>query len=372
MPIPFIFGAAAAAAAITGAVQAIAGMDKLNQARQIGESAQQKYENELKELEINKEKLEQIAQNYVKLHVDVNRLTIKRFLSLIQSLDQNFSKKDVNVLRNLKISSNQCKKYQGYVLQAEELFSGGSTMLKVGTITSQGLVALTGIIGTASTGTAISSLSGAAATNATLAWFGGGSLASGGGGMALGSLVLGGVALGSALMVGGFIVAEKGDEALIKAKEYQSQVNQAIIQIHSATSFLKQVEKRITDLSNIVRSLDNRIIQILNKLESKPFDYNKNINSLKWLVTLVKTLEKIQKTPLLDKKGNLNPATEILLHKDLVKRVEKEQYAVELLRRTGFTLLALLVLFFSGWSIFRMMNLEHSSIPVNSKHLKSK
>jgi hypothetical protein len=55
MPIPFIFGAAAAAAAITGAVQAIAGMDKLNQARQIGESAQQKYENELKELEINKE-----------------------------------------------------------------------------------------------------------------------------------------------------------------------------------------------------------------------------------------------------------------------------------------------------------------------------
>jgi len=372
MPIPFIFGAAAAAAAITGAVQAIAGMDKLNQARQIGESAQQKYENELKELEINKEKLEQIAQDYIKLHVDVNRLTIKRFLSLIQSLDQNFSKKDVNVLRNLKISSNQCKKYQGYVLQAEELFSGGSTMLKVGTITSQGLVALTGIIGTASTGTAISSLSGAAATNATLAWFGGGSLASGGGGMALGSLVLGGVALGSALMVGGFIVAEKGDEALIKAKEYQSQVNQAIIQIHSAKSFLKQVEKRITDLSSIVRSLDNRIIQILNKLESKPFDYNKNINSLKWLVTLVKTLEKIQKTPLLDKKGNLNPATEILLHKDLVKRVEKEQYTIELFRLTGFTLLALLVLVFSGWSIFRVMNLEHISIPVNSKDLKSK
>ena len=44
--------------------------------------------------------------------------------------------------------------------------------------------------GTASTGTAISSLSGAAATNAALAWLGGGSLAAGGGGMAAGNAFL--------------------------------------------------------------------------------------------------------------------------------------------------------------------------------------
>lgn len=44
--------------------------------------------------------------------------------------------------------------------------------------------------GTASTGTAISTLSGAAATNAALAWIGGGTLATGGGGMALGNLFL--------------------------------------------------------------------------------------------------------------------------------------------------------------------------------------
>ena len=44
--------------------------------------------------------------------------------------------------------------------------------------------------GVASTGTAISSLSGAAATNAALAWLGGGSLAAGGGGMAAGEAFL--------------------------------------------------------------------------------------------------------------------------------------------------------------------------------------
>lgn len=44
--------------------------------------------------------------------------------------------------------------------------------------------------GVASTGTAISSLSGAAATNAALAWLGGGTLAAGGGGMAAGNAFL--------------------------------------------------------------------------------------------------------------------------------------------------------------------------------------
>ena len=44
--------------------------------------------------------------------------------------------------------------------------------------------------GTASTGTAISALSGAAATNAALSWLGGGALAVGGGGMAAGHALL--------------------------------------------------------------------------------------------------------------------------------------------------------------------------------------
>ena len=53
---------------------------------------------------------------------------------------------------------------------------------------------IAGIIGaTAGTGTAISGLSGAALTNATLAWIGGGTLASGGGGMAAGTAVLAGI-----------------------------------------------------------------------------------------------------------------------------------------------------------------------------------
>lgn len=53
-----------------------------------------------------------------------------------------------------------------------------------------------GLLGAASTGTAISTLSGAALTNASLAAIGGGALSAGGGGMAFGTAVI--TATGSA------------------------------------------------------------------------------------------------------------------------------------------------------------------------------
>ena len=56
----------------------------------------------------------------------------------------------------------------------------------------------------ASTGTVISGLSGAAATNAALAWLGGGTIAAGGGGVAAGTAIV------SAVSTGGAVVAIAG------------------------------------------------------------------------------------------------------------------------------------------------------------------
>lgn len=64
----------------------------------------------------------------------------------------------------------------------------------------------TGVLGnTATTGVAISSLSGAAATNASLAALGGGALSVGGGGMALGTAVVAGTGAAVNGAVGGTI-----------------------------------------------------------------------------------------------------------------------------------------------------------------------
>lgn len=73
------------------------------------------------------------------------------------------------------------------------------------------------MLATAGTGTAISTLSGAAATNATLAWLGGGTLAAGGGGVALGTAVLGGIVAGPALAIFGHVMGSKAETALADA-----------------------------------------------------------------------------------------------------------------------------------------------------------
>lgn len=65
--------------------------------------------------------------------------------------------------------------------------SAGVAVVALGPSAAMGIATTFGV---ASTGTAISSLSGAAATNAALAWIGGGSLAAGGGGMAAGNAFL--------------------------------------------------------------------------------------------------------------------------------------------------------------------------------------
>ncbi|MBS4753244.1 helix-turn-helix transcriptional regulator [Nocardioides sp. zg-ZUI104] len=70
---------------------------------------------------------------------------------------------------------------------------GGVAGAALGSASAYGAFTAAAAFGTASTGTAIGSLSGVAATNATMAFLGGGSLAAGGAGMAGGTMLLMGI-----------------------------------------------------------------------------------------------------------------------------------------------------------------------------------
>ncbi|WP_406838510.1 helix-turn-helix domain-containing protein [Streptomyces sp. AHU1] len=89
--------------------------------------------------------------------------------------------------------------------------AGGAAGAAVGGAAAYGAFTAAAMFGTASTGTAISTLAGAAATNATLALLGGGTLAAGGAGMAGGVLLLTGMvaAPAAALAAAGFYVLRK-------------------------------------------------------------------------------------------------------------------------------------------------------------------
>lgn len=113
-------------------------------------------------------------------------------------------------------------------------------------------------LGTASTGAAIGSLSGVAATNATLAVLGGGALAAGGGGMALGTTILGATTLGVGLLVGGVIFNVTGSKLSDKADEAYRQMKKAEEKINKACGYL-----------NELASTGKRYIEALEKVRRK-------------------------------------------------------------------------------------------------------
>jgi hypothetical protein len=210
------------------------------------------------------------------------------------------------------VSHQQIQEYKTAALEAERFATGGFTAVGAAYAAGQGTVALVGLFGTASTGAAIGGLSGAAAWNATLAWLGGGSLAAGGGGMALGTLVLGGIAVGPALMIGGFVLGGQGEKALTEAHRYEAKANTEIAKLDAFEDFLGQVQRRITELKDLVKTLNDRATDGLAELESKPFVRERDAAKFQQVALLIKALAEIMKTPVLDTEGNLNHATATL------------------------------------------------------------
>lgn len=108
------------------------------------------------------------------------------------------------------------------------------------------------MFGTASTGASISGLSGVAATNASLAWLGGGSLATGGGGMAAGQLLIvsttGAVGV-LALGLGALVVGEK---AKTQAAGFCAQVAEAIARLEAQRRFARRIVARIDEVSRVL------------------------------------------------------------------------------------------------------------------------
>ncbi len=101
--------------------------------------------------------------------------------------------------------------------------------------------------GTASTGAAISSLSGVAATNATLAALGGGAIAAGGGGMAAGAIVLGSVAAGVGILIGGVIFTVVGKSLSQKAEKTWEQMLENELKINKICKYLSDLQKAAND-----------------------------------------------------------------------------------------------------------------------------
>ncbi len=184
-------------------------------------------------------------------------------------------------------------------------------------------------LGTASTGTAIASLSGVAATNATLAALGGGSIAAGGGGIALGTTVLGAATLGVGLLVGGAIFSITGGKLSDKADEAYRQMKKAKETINSACKYLSDLEEIAIKYKNSIDTVFCKYSQIFNnvsntvniqhKTDWNEFSENEKISTQN-AVLLVGLLYKMCQVSLVNKVENeedMNEINEVAIHESI-------------------------------------------------------
>lgn len=204
--------------------------------------------------------------------------------------------KFTKVVEQIKTDADKAAKVSGSVAGA-----GTAAGVGVAAFAPTAAMAIATTFGTASTGTAISALSGAAATNAALAWLGGGALAAGGGGMAAGNALLAlagpvGWAIGGiALTSGALMLRGKNEEIAKKA-------NEETVKIKAKTATLKTAKEEIAKLLTLTQQHADGVNTRLNFLKiDAPNNYQHfNSEQKMELATLINNIQALSK--LLNKK----------------------------------------------------------------------
>ena len=197
-------------------------------------------------------------------------------------------------------------------IDAASWIAGALGSVGVGYGAGAGVAAAASGFGVASTGTAISGLSGIAASNAAMAFLGGGSLASGGGGMALGAMALNFVTIGPALLVGGFVTHMQGDKALTNAKEVCAKVEVGIAELDQFDAKLAAVDNRIGEVRSVLGNLRDRAVLALDVLESEPFEARAHADRFQRAMTLAMAVRDVAAAPVVDDTGDLTEESEEL------------------------------------------------------------
>lgn len=260
MPLPFLLWGAAALAGVVGIGAGVTGKSDMDKAKRISDLAKEKYDEKEEEYKEAIEALNQVFENLGKTrliassHIQVLIENLKRIGTVNQKDYQ-------KLLETIHYTKEKMQEMEQIALKSSEIVKMGFNAVGTGAAAGMGAVGLVSAFGVASTGTAISGLAGVAATNATMAALGGGSLAAGGFGVAGGAVALGGIFLAPVALIGGFALASKGEKALTEARKYEAEVEKAIAQLDTRMSFIEQAEKIAKDYIEIIKTLDSKAVQ---------------------------------------------------------------------------------------------------------------
>lgn len=317
MPIPLLLGAMALMAGGLGVKKGMDALADRHKAQELHQSAQALYDQAQTELNAARTAAEHSLQRLGQTKISAWEGQIARFVALFEQIKNVelsgavtsdglnpalFSRQDLLQLRDTSI-------------RLAELSKGGTAALGAGALA--GLASYAGVttFAAASTGTAISALSGAAATNATLAWFGGGSLAAGGLGMAGGTLILSSIITGPALAVGGWMLSAQARESLAKAQANLADAQKAAEELKTATALVLAIQQAALEFEATITRLAasmNPALDTLADIINQGQDYARYTPAQKHevhrAVLFAQVMKLLLETPLLTPEGMLTSA----------------------------------------------------------------
>ncbi len=324
MPIPFLFIAAGAGAAALGVGKSIkAGVDQ-KAANDNNRSAQRRIDEATEDAKKSCENSRNAIENLGRKKVWILNNSIVSFVNLFGQLHnvelgETPGMDELQKFRIDKLAFDELKQMSS---MASSIVGGAAGGAVAGALTAIGAYGGAMTLGACATmGTAIATLSGAAATNATLAFLGGGALSVGGLGMAGGTMVLGGLVAGPALAVMGFVVGAKAsanrEESranLAKAREYEEEVETVQVLCKAIRMRANMFERLLIKLDAIFEPLTESLAQII---ETSGTDFSHYLEEEKAVVaanlSVAKAIKAVLDTPILAEDGNLTDESEAIV-----------------------------------------------------------
>ena len=332
MALPLLFIGAAVATGAVGGTKTSKAVSDNSKAGQINEIANQSIENARDQLDRQRKEVGAALESLGKEKLTILNRNVTDFVTTFEKIKNIDFQSSIGLeeLKNLHIDQNTFHELKELGNFALGVAGGAAAGVAGGALTAVGAYGAAMTFASASTGTAISALSGAAATNATLAFFGGGSLASGGLGMAGGMYVLGGLVAGPALMVMGMITEAKSKEKLEKALSNKAQADEVVESLDAASVQCSAIRRRTYMFYNLLAHLDSLFLPQVWKMqeivENEGVDYRAyTLESKKAIAAAASTactIKAVLDTPILTPEGELTEASENVT-KEIGERIYK-------------------------------------------------
>lgn len=205
-------------------------------------SLYKKRQEALKLVKLVEKRINQIANTPKNFSVSLQKIEIE--VKSFKSKQQEIEKAEI-----------EAKAAAGGAGTAATLSALGVAVATMGPTAAMGFATTFGV---ASTGTAISALSGAAASNAALAWLGGGALAAGGGGMSAGSTFLG-LAGPVGWTIAGIMLAGSVGSGLYASRKNKQTANELLVERENIEKIIRKFSRMNHEVKALFKTTKNQI-----------------------------------------------------------------------------------------------------------------